>query len=261
MDFSRFKNYYFMHCFSCEEYRDDFNTGKKAYINSVQFFHDLEDKFQQDFEGGVFRQPPNTTGFLIKANANLTADEAIDNAINNHLDEGEWIIKTADFKFYINGYIFCLTIIPKLYLEIREKEIVFNEKHNISAAFWYLLNQYTKQSQYTYISLYDAESFMDAFYRQMTEKGYSLNYGCVDYENLSQEQRLKYYSEKNISKLLFTKDKRFDYQNEFRIFLQKTGMNQQAHIEETGIDMRCALLKNLVYLSPEYVKEKELDKL
>lgn len=257
-DFTRFRDYYFLRCFSCEKYRNDFNTGKKVYINSVQYFHDLEDDFQRDFEGGIFRQPPNTKAFLLKAKSSLTVDEAIEHAINNKLESGEWVMKTSDFKFFINGYIFCLTIIPKIYLRINEKEIVFNEKHNISDAFWYLLNQYTQQNQYAYISLYDAETFMEVFYRQMTKKGYSINCGCVDYENLTQDERLKYYSENNITKLLFTKDKRFSYQNEYRLFIHQPGKSQQEHIEESGIDMRCALLNDLVYLSPKFVKEKEL---
>lgn len=250
-----------MRCFSCEEYRNDFNSGRKAYINSVQYFHDLDDKFQQDFEGGIFRQPPNTKGYLLRSKANLTVDEVMDLARNNQLEDGELVAATSDFKFYINGYIFCLTIIPKCYIKFRENEIVFNSKHNISDAFWYLLNQYTQNGQYTYISLYDAETFMTEFHRQMEEKGYLINYGCVEYEDLSQSQRINYYLEKQISKLLFTKNERFNYQNEFRFFLQRPGQDQQDHIEETGIDMRCALVRDLVYLSPEYAKEKGLNNL
>lgn len=244
-----------MRCFSKEEYRNEFNTGEKAYLNSMQYFHDLEDEFQRDFEGGIFRQAPNTTAYLLRAKANLSVNDAIDKVINKQLEDGEWIIKTIDTKFYINGYLFCMTIIPKSYLQIREKEIVFNEKHNIADGFYYLLNQYTKNSKYTFISLYDAEIFMERFYSQMTERGYAISYGCVDYENLSQEERYKFYSEHNITKLVFTKDEKFSYQNEFRIFLNKPGAEILNHIEESGIDMQPSVLNDMVYLSPEYMNE------
>lgn len=249
-----------MHCFSEEKHRKEFNTGEKIYINSVQYFHDLEDEFQRDFEGGILRQEPNKNGFFLFSKSNLTADEAINKTINHQLENDELLIPTSDFKIYINGYIFCLTLIPKCYLRIRDNEIVFNENHNIASCFYYLLNQYTKNCKYTYISLYDAQSFMEIFYSQMTNKGYSISYGCVNYEKLSQEQRFKYYSKKDISKLIFTKDDKFDYQNEFRIFLHKPGKEVQGHIEEVGIDLQSSVVKDLVYLSPKYVSELELNK-
>lgn len=255
MDFSRFRDYYFMRCFSKEQYRNEFNTGKKLYINSLQYFHDLDDEFQQDFEGLIFKQPPNSKGYLIKAKADLTVNEAIDKALNNKLQDGEWIIPTSDFKFYINGYIFCLTLIPKCYLQIREREIVFNNHYDISNAFYHLLNQYTKGTKSTYISLYDAQSFMEIFYPQMTSKGYSVSYGSVDYEDLSPEQRRQYYSELRIDKLVFTKEKKYDYQNEFRFFLRKNGEDVRDHIEEVGVVLQPAVVEDLVYLSSDYVDE------
>lgn len=255
MDFSSFESYYLMHCFSKEKYRKEFNSGEKIYINAVQYFHNLEDAFQRDFEGGVFRQAPNSKAFLLKAKSNFTVNDAIDKAISHNLQDGEWIIPTSDFRFYINGYILCFALIPKCYLEIRDRQIVFNKKHNIADAFYYLLNQYTNDSKCTYISLYDAKSFMETFYSQMTNRGYRISFGCVDYENLSQKQRCKYYSEKNIAKLVFTKDERFNYQNEFRIFLQKRDNKNLDHIEENGIDLQSTVVNDLVYLSPEYANE------
>lgn len=255
MDFSNFKNFYLMHCFSKEEYRREFNSGEKIYIKAVQYFHDLEDEFQRDFEGGVFRQPPNSNAFLLKAKPDLTVNQAIDNVISHDLQDVEWIIPTSDFKFYVNGYIFCFTLIPKCYLEIRDGQIIFNKAHNIADSFYYLLNQYTKDSKYTYISLYDAQSFMETFYPQMANRCYKISYGCVDYENLSQAQRCKYFSDKNIAKLIFTKDERFNYQNEFRIFLHKTGEMAQDHIEEAGIYLQSSVVNDSVYLSREYVNK------
>jgi len=257
MDFSGFKNYYFMRCFPKEEYREQFNSGDKLYINSAKYFHDLDNKFQQDFEGGIFRQIAGTKAYLLKAQADLTTDEAIDKVINSKLEDDEWILPTSDFRFFINGYILSLTIIPKCYLCITDKNIIFNEKHNISEGFYYLLNQYAKDKKYTFISLYDAEAFMRDFSSKITEKGYQMSCRTVDYEDLTQKQRCQYYAERNFEKLIFTKNKEYSYQHEFRILLQQAGIQEKDHIEEYGIDMRSALLNNLVYLTPEYMKEME----
>ena len=255
MDFSILKNYYFMRCFSCKEYRDDFNSGKKVYVNSMQYFHEHEDDFQRDFEGGVFAQGPGEKGGILLCKNSITAEMAIKKVSMKQFTSDDMFIETKNAKLFINGYIFCMTIIPKQYLEIRAKELVFNRNKDISSSFYYLLNQYAKKNKYAFFSFYDAEPFMERFCTQMIQRGYSLSCGRVAYENLSQEQRSKYYDQGDIAKLVFTKDKRFHYQNEFRIFIQCPSGNTTDHIEESGIDMSSAVLKDLVYLSPEYAKE------
>ena len=257
-DFSKFKNYYFMRCFSNEEYRDAFNNGEKIYINSTKYFHDLEDNFQQDFEGGVFRQLPNTRGILILSKSKITLNEAVEKVVENRFSNGELFFRTSDFKVYINGYIFCLTIIPKSYIEFRENEIVFNENHNIRDGFYHLLNQYTNDKGYTYVCVYDAEHFMRIFYESMSNRGYNICYGCIDYQSISLEEKIQYYVQHDIEKLVFTKDEQYSYQNEFRLFFQKTNHENPDHIEETGIAMQPSVVKDMVYLSPDYVEKLQI---
>lgn len=257
MDFSKFSDFYFIRCTPVQKYRDEFNNGKLMYINSVQFFHDLENEFQQDLEGVIYRQEPNTTAYLLKAKSELTVDEAIDKVINNCLEDDEWITKTSDFKIYINGYILCLTIVPKSYINFSDKVIKFNSEYNIAPNFWYLLNQYAN-SKYLYLSVYDAESFMNIFYSEMINKGFSVNYGLVDYKTLTMEERIK-CSRSDIGKLIFTKDEKYSYQNEFRFFIrQKDNDNTLDHIEVVGVDLRPSLILDCAYLSPEYAEELKL---
>ena len=257
MDFSNFINYYFIRCSSVQKYRDDFNSGEKMYINSVQYFHDIENEFQQDFECGIFRQEPNTTAYLLKARSEFTANEVIDKVINNCLEEDEWIMKTSDFKIYINGYILCLTLVPKSYIAFVEKGVAFNSEYNIAPGFWYLLNQYSN-SKYLYFSVYDAETFMKIFYTEMSQRGYFVESGLVRYEKLDTEKRIE-YSQSDMRKLVFTKDEKYSYQNEFRFFIRcRDSDNTLDHIEVIGIDLRPSLIRNYAYLSPEYAKELKL---
>ncbi|MBQ6808261.1 MAG: hypothetical protein IJP07_03755, partial [Firmicutes bacterium] len=169
MDFSGFKNYYFMKCFSEEKHRQEFNSGEKAYINSTTYFHHLEDEFKRDFEGGVFQQKPNTYGFLIASKSQLSVDTVKEKVLTNRVDEGELWFKTENCKIYINGYLFCLTLIPKDYIAFRDNELVFNEEYNIREAFYYLLARYNEKA-YTFVSVYDAERFMNIFYPQMASR-------------------------------------------------------------------------------------------
>ena len=56
MDFSNLQNYYLLKCFSEEKHREELNTGNKVYMKCLQYYHNLEDNFQRDFEGGIIKQ-------------------------------------------------------------------------------------------------------------------------------------------------------------------------------------------------------------
>lgn len=259
-DFSKFKDYYFMKCFTCKEHRDDFNNGTKVYINSIKYFHDLENSFQRDFEGGVFNQSPHSEGHLIFSKSKMTSKEAVEKVKRRQFNNDDFVCTVSDCKLYINGYIYCLAIIPKSEMSFENQKIVFNKNSNIKAWFYYFLNQYANESGYAYISVYDAELFMEIFYEAMSKRGYLIYYGCVDYQDLSSQERIKYYIQHDIGKLVFSKDKKYSYQNEFRIFLQNAEQNKTEHIEEKGINMQSSVIMDMAYLSPDYVEKLKICK-
>lgn len=231
------------------------NSGKKVYMKCLEYYHNLEDKFQRDFEGGIFKQVG--LGKFILSKYKLTLEEAIKKAEEPTTSDQVVIFDTKDFKVYINGYIVCFTLIPKQYVEFSDNKIIFNYKNDYKKDFYHFLNMYT--NKYTYISVYEAKSFMEMFYRHMTQKGYNVEFGIVNYEDFSQEKRLYYYRNKRKDKLIFTKDNMFSYQREFRVFVEKLGENTYDHIEEEGVDLRTSVVKEMVYLSPDYVRELKLN--
>ena len=257
-DFSRLKHYYLMKCFSKEEYRDEFNTGKKIYINSMEYFHDLENYFQRYFEGGVFEQLPGTRGYLFISKAGTSIENVMDRYMKKPADAEDGFIETSNFKIYVNGYILCLTIIPKAYISFGHDKITFNETFNIREDFFYLLNEYTTGTGYTYISIYDAEVFMKIFCEAMKKRGYDISYGEVDYQSISQKERIEHYVNRDIEAIIFSKDEKYSYQHEFRIFLQNEFQNAKSHVEEVNINMLPSVVYDMVYLSPSYVEKLRL---
>ena len=60
-----YRDYFLIKAFSKQSYRDHFNSGEGMYLNSVEYFHSHGDSFQQDFEGGIFRQASSGQGVLV----------------------------------------------------------------------------------------------------------------------------------------------------------------------------------------------------
>ena len=77
----------------------------------------------------------------------------------------------------------------------------------------------------------------------------------MTYKTASAAERIKWFQSQKIDKLVFTKDKKFEYQKEFRIFLIKPEQSSSSYIEESGIDFNDTIVKEFVYLSPEYAKK------
>ncbi|MBQ4128530.1 MAG: hypothetical protein IJD68_02025 [Ruminococcus sp.] len=257
MDFSNLQNYYLLKCFSEEKHREELNTGNKVYMKCLQYYHNLEDNFQRDFEGGIIKQVD--WGKLILSKDNLTFKEAIQLAIEPSNSDQTIVIDTVKFEMSICGYISCFTLIPKIFVEFSDNQIIFNDKYDYKDNFYHFLNMYT--DKYTYISVYEAQSFIEMFYRHMTKIGYEVYFDRVTYEDYTYEKRIRYYQKQQFNKLIFTKDNKFSYQREFRIFVKKYGQNSYDHIEEEGVDLKSSVVKEMVYLSPNYVKALKWDKL
>ena len=255
MDYSAFKDYYFIKCFSKEEYRKQFDTGEKIYINSTKYFHDLENDFQRDFEGGIYQQDENCKGVLIASKNEMALHDALDVYRKETHGNDVIYIPTQEMKIFIHGYIMCFAIFSKKQLIIDSNRVVFNRNSDVALDFYSFLNDYAKELGYAFFSVLDAELFMRTFCPSMEEKGYELSYGFVSYEDYSIIDRLSKYQDGTIEDIVFTKDKsRFSQQKEYRIFLVKKDGSTPDHIEEK-IDISKSVLAEMTYLTPEYAKQ------
>lgn len=267
MDFSDYKDYYLIKCFSNEKYREDFNSGENIHLNSCQYFHKLENIFQKDMEGVITSQDEGQDGYVIiphidikqlindynsgKGNKDVSIMQTI-------LNNSEIICKTENFKSFINGYLCCFYIIKKSQIIFKDKEIHFSNGNDYND-FFYFLNMYSGNG-YAYISVYDAETLLSTLCSEMFSKGYDYTNGFVKYENLSEKEKIKFFNEKNTYKIVFTKDKSFEYQKEFRIFFTPKKRSLSEFIEEKICPLSKSVVNKFVYLSPDFCREKGIKK-
>lgn len=262
MGFSNYKEYYLIKCFSKEKHREDFNSGENIHLASCEYFHRVENDFQKDFEGVIFKQDEDQNGYLFYSpndiiqlikDYNSGRDSKSFDIMQTVLNNSKIICKTKDFKIFVNGYLCCFYLIRKRQVIFNDKEIHFPCKNDY-IAFFDFLKKYSDNG-YAYLSVYDAETLLTILCNKMYSKGYNYTYGLVEYENLSQKEKIKYLYEGNIHKIVFTKDKSFEYQKEFRIFFTHKNHTQSEFIEEKICPLSKSVINNCVYLSPDYYRK------
>ena len=74
---------------------------------------------------------------------------------------------------------------------------------------------------------------------------------------MTTEERIAAFKSNDISKVVFTKNREFAYQREFRMYINSSNCTQE-HIELQGIDLQSTVVKDLAYLSPEYIKKLQV---
>lgn len=252
-----YKNYYLIKAFSKQSYRDQFNSGNKIYIKSVEYFHNNGDGFQQDFEGGIFRQSVQDKGMLLFSKEHNSIEQIIEKCMNNQFSGSDVVIPTTDFKIFIQGYICCFSLLSKKLIKINSDSIVFADNSSAQKDFYDFLNGYAKSQGYTFLSIYDAESFIPLFRDEIAKKGYIVNFGEVQYLPVTMEKRIRDYQNRDIHNIIFTKDKSYSYQKEFRFFIQKKD-EYKDHIEIDGIDLQSSVICNWAYLTNEYIQNNHL---
>lgn len=236
-------NYYLVKCFSKDEYRKSFNAGTDIHIKSTGYFWKLENTFQQDLEGLIFRQ--SGEGYLIRTNSEfenvVRASSSLDDIKSKIPQYGEILTETENFFTRIDGYICCFYLLPKSSVEFDNGEIRFLNSSE-EKDLLYFLDRYYEESKALFASIYDAIPFRKIFCDGMLERGYEIITGGVKYEDLTVEDRIQRFQQKDYQSLVFTKPVDYSYQKEFRIFL--TNKEEQCDfISENGIE----IYKNHVY--------------
>lgn len=254
LDFSHFKDFYLIKCFGSEAHRGDFNSGKKMYLNSLKYFHKCENLFQGDLEGLVLQQEEKSTSKLILSRGNVTLDELACMYKEDCYRDGIKVFPVQDFKFYFDGYLCCFAVIPKSWMRFEEKNVVYNEYANAYEWLITFLNMYC-QGKYCYFSVYDAEDCLQTLYHGLTGKGFSVAMGTVAYREMDAMERIRAAQNGDISSIIFTKNKSFEYQREFRVFITHKTVATQEHIEIQGISLEPSVVTSLAYISPEYLNE------
>lgn len=277
MNVSELKNYYLLRCYEKNDYRKGFNEGSNIHISGMNYFYNAESDFQKDNEGVIFSQEPNSKGVIFSAPSNMSellhdkgyfvknengfcfsANCSKKDIVNFFLQHAEQIATTESLILSLSGYICCFYLISKSDIEFCEKSVAFRNEKVKDDVFEFLLKYSRDKREETgvaYVTVYDAFLFVEKFCKGMSQKGYTTAFGKVLYEDITFEKRVEWFQCKDIGRIVFTKDKKFEYQKEFRIFLNTPNSNSKPFIEENGIDFAETIIKDFFYLSPEYAEK------
>lgn len=259
----QYEDYYLIKCYNREEYRSDFNKGI-LYFKELSFFWKVENEFQQDKEGVIFSQRPDCSSFLYDINSiqsrcvsELMKTGNIIDGIEIVKSKGKQIAEIENLCLNITGYLSCFYLIPKECLKISNKKIdisPINEYNN----FFYFLNEYAKEQGYTYVSIYNASQLIEKTCYALNDKNYDFTFGCITYEDVDELTKIKWFSEKQMQKIVFTKPFNFKYQKEFRFFVSPQNKTTDDSISIISDSLESTVISSLVYLTPEcYKKLKE----
>ena len=79
--------------------------------------------------------------------------------------------------------------------------------------------------------------------------------GTVAYREMDEIERIRAVQNRDISSIIFSKSKSFEYQREFRVYITHKTDEMQEHIEIQGISLEPSVVTSLAYISPEYLNE------
>ena len=253
------KDYYLVKCFTTKKYRDNFNNGIDIHINNNRQFWNKENTFQQDLEGVVLRQNGNGYSFVPKKGYEPIVEKIVNESqkssskqiIDTLADCIDVLGKTTDLTISVDGYICCFYLLPKkdIQFDITDNSIAFSDE--VNEKIIYYISDYARENkkhgEKSYVSIYDAYTFMFLFSKGLKSKGYSIKYGAVSYSDVSVEKKVEALKQFDFKTLLFTKPTKYSYQNEFRIFLPKKDDVLNDYLSESGIDMLPSVVASLVY--------------
>lgn len=253
----QYENYYLIKCYSQEKYRSDFNKGN-LYLKALSYFHNVENKFQQDKEGRIFHQANNRLGSLCTIDpfesavvSDLMEKGKMDEGIEVLKAKGNQIAETTDFMVNISGFLSCFYLMPKKCLNISKNNIDISpiEEYN---HFFNFLNSYAEEQGFTFFSVYDAPKLITKMGQAINHENYNFTFGCVTYQDVSDQTKIKWFLENQIEKIVFTKPIKFEYQKEFRFFVSPKNQTTCDSISIITDSLESTVISSLVYLTPKY---------
>ncbi len=240
-------DFYLVKCFDKQEYLDAFNSGT-LYLNSTVYYWKLENTFQQDYEGLVFRQEGK--GYLIAADSEFGNIVKKANSLSDIMESmsghGEVMGETTGFSILINGHISCFYLLPKKDVQIENGVLKFtNPQAENDLRFFF--QKYLEEKKSIFAGLYDASRLCTILSKHFKDREHELTWGIVEYEDLSSSEKINAFRNGEIGKIVFTKSLSYKYQKEFRFFISSRTASTQDPIIEKGIDVTSCLVGIFIF--------------
>lgn len=229
------RDYLFIRCFSKKQRLEDFLSGKCLRMGSAESYWKMENGVQGDpFDCAVVSQSEDIKWSMW---------------IGDDLPR-EKICDMSEFSFAIQAYLYCMFAVPKTFFSVKDGELYIDEESPYHDDFFRFLNKYVESKGHAFVCAFDAASFMTRISRRLKERGLQFSSGFVTYADRTIEERISRFKNKEIEDIVFTKQKSYEYQREYRLVVNsKTDVD---HIDIDGVYMN-----GIVFLSGEYNPKKE----
>ena len=221
--FNYLKDKLLMRCFDRIEYRDSFVNGSCIHMNSTQLYRNIENCFQGDINDcAVFVDGTRFNGKVYVGNG------------KPEVQLGEAEISS----FTLGGYLYCFFSLPKSFFAIQNGELLYDKESVYCMDFFKCLEEYknnsaTKKCYVVIMDAYNLVNRMNETLDRIPEVSYTC--GFVDYIKMDTGERIEKIMNRDINRIVFTKDPPYKYQREFRYYV--TSQNNKPYLEFAGKDM------------------------
>lgn len=229
------KDYLFFRCFSKKHHLEDFLSGKCLRMGSAESYWKMENGFQGDpFDCAVVSQSEDIKWSMW---------------IGDDFPRAK-ICDASKFSIGIQAYLYCMFAVPKAFFSVKDGALYIHEESPYHDDFFRFLDEYVKSKGHAFVCAFDAASFMARISKRLQEKGLPYTFGFVTYADRTIEERMSRFINKEIEDIVFTKQKLYEYQREYRVVV-----NSRTDVDHFDIDG--VYMDGIVFLSGEYNPKKE----
>lgn len=213
---------YLIRIFNDKRYMQKFVATGQLYMNTLEFFRNMEEGFQGDHKEGK----------LIDKAMHATLEISSTNDFSNP------DIVLTDVEWLTNGYVYCFFAAEENELIVSEGKIYYDQTTSLNLKNAVLQYRKENDGRDIYVVVLDAEKMIYEIEKQLKKVKYRGYQGRVEYvENvsLSMRQIFEIMCEKPWSSA-FVKPQRYRYQKEWRVFIDAKPLDNHAELYIKNID-------------------------
>lgn len=212
---------YLIRLFNNKRYMQKFVATGQLYMNTLEFFRNMEEGFQGDHKEGK----------LIDKSMHATLEISSTNDFSNP------DIVLTDVEWLVNGYVYCFYAAEEDEPIVSEGKIYYNQATSLNLKNAVLQYRKENDGRDIYVVVLDAEKMIPEIEKQLKTVELPGYQGRVEYmENaaLSTRQMFEIMSEKPWVSA-FVKPQRYQYQKEWRVFIHAKPLADHAELYLTNV--------------------------
>lgn len=213
---------YLIRIFNNKRYMLQFIATGQLYMNTLEFFRNMEEGFQGDHKEGK----------LIDESMHATLE------VSSISDFRNPDIVLEDVECTINGYVYCFFAAGENDINVSEGKLYYNPKDPLNLKDAVLQYKKEDETQDIYIVVLDAKKAIQAIEQQFKTIEFVGYQGFVEYvqeESLPPRRIIEIISNRPWS-IAFIKSQRYEYQKEWRVFIDTKPLDNHAELYIKNMD-------------------------